>query len=41
MLLFPKHVCPTVNLAEQALVIEAGRDPQIVEVSARAHDLEV
>jgi D-serine deaminase-like pyridoxal phosphate-dependent protein len=39
LLLFPKHVCPTVNLAEQALVIESGSEPRAVPVSARAHEL--
>jgi len=39
LLLVPKHVCPTVNLAEQALVIEAGTEPRAVPVSARAHEL--
>jgi D-serine deaminase-like pyridoxal phosphate-dependent protein len=39
LLLVPRHVCPTVNLAEQALIIESGQAPRIVDVSARAHDL--
>ncbi|HXV76440.1 MAG TPA: alanine racemase [Candidatus Polarisedimenticolaceae bacterium] len=37
--LIPRHVCPTVNLAEQALLVERGRSPRVVSVSARAHDL--
>ena len=36
--LVPRHVCPTVNLAEAALFIDGG-DTRRVEVSARAHDL--
>jgi D-serine deaminase-like pyridoxal phosphate-dependent protein len=39
LLLVPRHVCPTVNLAEEALVIEAGREAGTFPVSARAHDL--
>ncbi len=39
LLLVPRHVCPTVNLAETALVIESGSDPRVVEIAARAHDL--
>jgi len=38
VLLVPKHVCPTVNLAESALVIDAGKG-SIESVEARAHDL--
>jgi len=39
LLLVPKHVCPTVNLAEEALVLESGSEPRAVPVSARAHEL--
>lgn len=39
LLLVPKHVCPTVNLAEEALVLESGSEPRVVPVSARAHEL--
>jgi D-serine deaminase-like pyridoxal phosphate-dependent protein len=39
LMLVPRHVCPTVNLAEKALVIESGREPVEVEVAARAHDV--
>ena len=34
--LVPKHVCPTVNLAEAAIVID-GCDARVVPVEARAH----
>ena len=37
--LVPRHVCPTINLAEQALLLERGRLHSIVPVSARAHEL--
>lgn len=37
--LVPLHVCPTVNLAEQAVLVDAGRAPHIVPVAARAHEL--
>ncbi|HIF41900.1 MAG TPA: D-TA family PLP-dependent enzyme [Planctomycetes bacterium] len=38
-LLIPRHVCPTVNLAEQALLVESDGSHSVVRVSARAHDL--
>jgi D-serine deaminase-like pyridoxal phosphate-dependent protein len=37
--LVPRHVCPTVNLAEEALLVENGRLVDVVPVSARAHEL--
>ena len=37
--LVPRHVCPTVNLAEEALLVEPGEEPRAVAVAARAHDL--
>ena len=37
--LVPQHVCPTVNLAEQAVLVQAGRVVDVVAVSARAHDV--
>jgi D-serine deaminase-like pyridoxal phosphate-dependent protein len=39
LLLVPRHVCPTVNLAEEAVLVESGQDPRIVHVAARAHEL--
>jgi len=39
LLLVPRHVCPTVNLAEEALLVEGGRVREVVPVSARAHDV--
>ena len=39
VMLFPRHVCPTVNLAEEAVLIEDGRVTGVVRVSARAHEL--
>jgi len=39
LLLVPRHVCPTVNLAEQAVLVEPGDRPRIVPVLARAHEL--
>ncbi len=38
LLLVPRHVCPTVNLAEQAVVVDGGMT-RLEPVSARAHDL--
>lgn len=37
--LVPRHVCPTVNLAEEAVVIERGRIAAILPVAGRAHEL--
>jgi D-serine deaminase-like pyridoxal phosphate-dependent protein len=37
--LVPMHVCPTVNLAEQAILLDAGEVQDVVPVSARAHEL--
>lgn len=39
LMLVPRHVCPTVNLAEEALLVEQGVVKGSVRVSARAHDL--
>ncbi|NIM00212.1 MAG: D-TA family PLP-dependent enzyme [Acidobacteria bacterium] len=36
--LVPRHVCPTVNLAEQALLVD-GDDVTVSPVRARAHEL--
>lgn len=37
--LVPQHVCPTVNLAEHALLVEEDGSVEVADVSARAHDL--
>ena len=39
LLLVPRHVCPTVNLAEEAVLIEDGEVRGVTPVSARAHEL--
>ena len=39
LLLVPRHVCPTVNLAESALLLEMGTAPRVVTIAARAHEL--
>lgn len=39
LFLVPRHVCPTVNLAEEAVLIEGGRVRSSVPVAARAHDV--
>ena len=36
--LIPHHVCPTVNLAEEALLVDDG-ELSVAAVSARSHDL--
>lgn len=40
LLLVPTHVCPTVNLAERALVVDGERVVGVVTVAARAHELD-
>jgi D-serine deaminase-like pyridoxal phosphate-dependent protein len=37
LLLCPRHICPTVNLAEDALLVEDGQPPRWVPVEGRAH----
>lgn len=39
LILIPRHICPTVNLAETAALFEGGRLKQLVSVAARAHEL--
>lgn len=38
LLLIPRHVCPTVNLADSAVIVEGGRIAGITPVSARGHE---
>lgn len=37
--LVPRHVCPTVNLAEQALLVRSNGALEVVTVAGRAHPL--
>jgi D-serine deaminase-like pyridoxal phosphate-dependent protein len=37
--LVPRHICPTVNLAEEALIVESDGSCDVVRVVARSHDL--
>jgi D-serine deaminase-like pyridoxal phosphate-dependent protein len=39
LLLVPTHVCPTVNLAERAVLVEPDGSWRAAEVSARSHEL--
>lgn len=39
LLLFPRHVCPTINLAEEAVLVDGERLVGVVPVRARAHEL--
>ncbi|MEZ5980492.1 MAG: alanine racemase [Planctomycetota bacterium] len=39
LLLVPRHVCTTVNLYDEALLVEGGRVVGRMRVSARGHDL--
>ncbi len=38
LLLVPRHICPTVNNFDEALLIRNGRVEGVAEVSARGHD---
>ena len=37
--LIPEHICPTVNLAEEAVLIDENGSFSIASVSARAHEI--
>jgi len=37
--LVPRHICPSVNLAEKALLVRPDGRAEVVEVAGRAHDL--
>ena len=39
VMLFPRHICPSVNLAEEAVLVDGGRVVGVTAVSARAHEL--
>jgi D-serine deaminase-like pyridoxal phosphate-dependent protein len=39
LFLAPRHVCPTVNLADAAVLIEGGEIRALVPVGARGHDI--
>ena len=36
--LIPRHVCPTVNLADDAILVESGNSPKCASVTARGHE---
>ena len=36
--LVPRHVWPTVNLFDSAILLDAGRSPRVVPVTARGHE---
>lgn len=38
LVLVPRHVCPTVNLAEEAVIMDGAQITGIVPVAARAHE---
>ena len=33
------HICPTVNLAEQAIMLEDGELSGVIDIVARGHEL--
>ncbi len=39
LLLIPRHVCPTVNLAQQAVLIESNGATEVVSVAGGGHEL--
>ncbi len=39
LLLVPRHICPTVNLAERAVLMDGRELLGVVEVAARAHEV--
>ena len=39
MFVVPEHICPTVNLAEQAVVLDGGELVGVMDVEARGHEL--
>lgn len=39
LLLVPRHVCPTVNLAQEVILLSDDGSPQIMPVSAAGHEL--
>jgi len=39
LLLIPRHICPTVNLADEAVLLERGQAPRVAPISARGHGL--
>jgi D-serine deaminase-like pyridoxal phosphate-dependent protein len=39
LVLVPRHVCTTVNLADRVVLLDHDRPPQIRDVSARAHEI--
>ena len=36
--LVPRHVCPTVNLADEAALLRGGELTEVVAVAARGHE---
>ncbi len=41
LLLVPRHVCPTVNLAQEAILLNADGSTQIVPVAAAGHEVRI
>jgi D-serine deaminase-like pyridoxal phosphate-dependent protein len=39
LLLVPRHICPTVNLAERAVLVEDGEVAGVIEIAGRGHEL--
>ena len=39
LLLIPRHVCPTVNLAQEAILLNADGSTRIVPVAAAGHEV--
>ena len=39
LLLVPRHICPTINLADEAVLMDGGEVRAVVPVAARGHEL--
>jgi hypothetical protein len=37
--LVPEHICPTVNLAEQAVLVDGEKFLGLVDIEGRAHEV--
>eukprot|EP00938_MAST-03A_sp_MAST-3A-sp1_P004818 g4818.t1 len=38
MYLIPRHVCPTVNLSEHALLMDSKKNVELIEIDAKGHE---
>ena len=38
MYLIPRHVCPTVNLSEHAILMDDNKHVEVIEIDGRGHE---